>query len=185
MSVDASSEAIVEMNSGDADLDLSTIFHEQYARIARMIAGVIRDRARAEELAVDVFLKWSRQTNAHGKEAEGWLYRTAIRTALNELRSVTRRSRYESLFGFLSVHKASRPPTPEEIRAANETQQKVRLVLSVIGSRHAELLLLRNEGLTYEELASALDIHPASIGTLLSRAQQVFRREYIKRYGEE
>ena len=185
MSVDASSEAIVEMNSGDADLDLSTIFHEQYARIARVIAGVIRDRARAEELAVDVFLKWSRQTNAHGKEAEGWLYRTAIRTALNELRSVTRRSRYESLFGFLSVHKASRPPTPEEIRAANETQQKVRVVLSVIGSKHAELLLLRNEGLTYEELASALDIHPASIGTLLSRAQQVFRREYIKRYGEE
>jgi RNA polymerase sigma-70 factor (ECF subfamily) len=185
MSVDVSSEAIVEMNSSDARFDLETIFHAQYARIARVIAGVIRDRARAEELAVDVFLKWSRHTKAHGQEAEAWLYRTAIRTALNELRSMTRRSRYESLFGFLSIHKASRPPTPEDIRATNETQQKVRLVLSVIDSRHAELVLLRNEGLTYEELASALDIHPASVGTLLSRAQQAFRREYIKRYGEE
>ena len=185
MSVDASSEAITEVNSSDADLDLSTIFHAQYARIARVIAGVIRDRARAEELAVDVFLKWSRHRKAHGKEAAGWLYRTAIRTALNELRSVTRRTRYESLFGFLSFYKPSPPPTPEEIRAADETQDKVRLVLSVISSRYAELLLLRSEGLTYEELASALGLNPASIGTLLSRAQQAFRREYIKRYGEE
>jgi RNA polymerase sigma-70 factor, ECF subfamily len=186
MSVDASSEAIVEMNSRDTDFEqLNIIFHAQYARIARVIAKVIRDRARAEELAVDVFLKWSRHGKAHGKEAEGWLYRTAIRTALNELRSVTRRARHESLFGYLSLHKASRPQTPEEIRAANEAQQKVRLILSVIRTRYAELLLLRSEGLTYEELASALDLNPASIGTLLSRAQQAFRREYIKRYGEE
>src|SRR5262245_33642089 len=94
MSVDASSEAVVEMNSRAADFDLGTIFHAQYARVARVIAGVTRDRARAEELAVDVFLKWSRHPKAHGKEAEGWLYRTAIRTALNELRSVTCRARY-------------------------------------------------------------------------------------------
>ena len=185
MCVDASSEAIVEMNPGDAELDLEIIFHAQFGRIARVIAGVIRDHARAEELAVEVFLKWARHPKAHGKEAEGWLYRAAIRTGLNELRSVTRRMRYESLFGFLAFHKASRVPTPEEINVATETQQKVRQVLSVIGSRHAELLLLRTEGLTYEELALALDIHPASIGTLLSRAQQAFRREYIKRYGEE
>jgi RNA polymerase sigma-70 factor, ECF subfamily len=186
MSVDAPSEAIVEMNSRDTDFEqLSVIFHAQYARIARVIARVIRDRARAEELAVDVFLKWSRHKKAHGKEAEGWLYRTAIRTALNEQRSVTRRARHESIFGFLSFHKASRAQTPEEIRAANEIQQKVRLVLSLISTRHAELLLLRTEGLTYEELASALGLNPASIGTLLGRAQQAFRREYIKRYGEE
>src|SRR5262247_2533685 len=131
MSVDASGEAVVEMNSGGADLDLEGIFYAQYGRLARVIAGVIRDRARAEDLAVEVFLKWSRYPKAHGKQAEGWLYRTAVRTALNELRSETRRARYENLFGFLSF--ARRTPTPEDVHAANETQQRVRLVLSSIG----------------------------------------------------
>ena len=55
----------------------------------------------------------------------------------------------------------------------------------VIQPRHAELLVLRSQDLSYDELASALDLNPASIGTLLSRAQQAFRKEYIKRYGQQ
>ncbi len=76
-------------------------------------------------------------------------------------------------------------PTPEEIHAANEEQANVRLVLSAIAARQSELLLLRSHGLTYDEVASALDLNPASVGTLLSRAQHAFRKEYIKRYGRE
>jgi RNA polymerase sigma-70 factor (ECF subfamily) len=47
------------------------------------------------------------------------------------------------------------------------------------------LLLLRGQGLLYEELAAALSINPASVGTLLSRAKAAFRKEYVKRYGEQ
>ena len=50
--------------------------------------------------------------------------------------------------------------------------------------RQTELLLLRHDGASYEELASTLELNPASVGTLLSRAQQAFRKEYLKRYGE-
>jgi len=66
--------------------------------------------------------------------------------------------------------------------AAREEQQRVDVVLSVIERRHAELLLLRSHGLTYDELASTLELNPASVGTLLSRAQQAFRKEYVRRY---
>jgi RNA polymerase sigma-70 factor (ECF subfamily) len=51
--------------------------------------------------------------------------------------------------------------------------------------RQAELLLLRTHGFSYEELASALDLNFSSIGTLLSRAERAFRKEYIKRYGDQ
>ena len=78
-----------------------------------------------------------------------------------------------------------RVPTPEDIRTTNEAQERVRLVLAAIETRQAELLLLRSHGLSYEELAAALELNPASIGTLLNRAQQAFRKEYIKRYGQE
>jgi RNA polymerase sigma-70 factor (ECF subfamily) len=52
------------MSSGEAKLDLERIFAAQYERVARIIARVIRDRARAEELAVEVFIKWSRKPRA-------------------------------------------------------------------------------------------------------------------------
>ncbi len=69
--------------------------------------------------------------------------------------------------------------------SAAEDQERVRAVLAVIKPRQAELLVLRSNGLSYDELASALDLKPASIGTFLSRAEQAFRKEYIKRYGHE
>ena len=57
-------------------------------------------------------------------------------------------------------------------------------MLARMEGRRAELLLLRSGGLSYDELAEALALNPASVGTLLSRAQQTFRKEYIKLYGE-
>jgi RNA polymerase sigma-70 factor (ECF subfamily) len=76
-------------------------------------------------------------------------------------------------------------PGPEEICAAGEEQERVRFVLTVLDSRQAELLLLRSHGLSYDELAAALNLNVASIGTLLSRAERAFRKEYVKRYGQE
>jgi RNA polymerase sigma-70 factor (ECF subfamily) len=178
--VDASREAVVEMNSGESRPDIETVFRAQYDRIARVIARVLRDPARAEELAVEVFLKWSRTPQAQGENSEAWLYRVAVRTGLDELRRETRRSRLGHLLRF-----AAHSPTPEEVRASREDQEKVRAVLAVIQHRQAELLVLRSQGLSYDELASALDLKSSSIGTFLNRAEQAFRKEYIQRYGYE
>jgi DNA-directed RNA polymerase specialized sigma24 family protein len=98
-----------------------------------------------------VFLKWERTPGAHGENAEGWVYRTAVRIALNQLRRQTLRSRYERLLGFVMYGKVG-GSTPHEIYAAQEEQQRVRLVLSVIEPRQAELLLLRCNDLSYQEL---------------------------------
>jgi RNA polymerase sigma-70 factor, ECF subfamily len=182
--VDAANEGVVEVSFDDTDIDLETLFHAEYERIARVIAGVIRDPSRAEELAVEVFLKWERTPNAQGKGAEGWLYRTAVRTALNELRRRSLRSRYESLLGFVTYGKTG-GSTPHEIYAAQEEQKRVRLVLRVIEPRQAELLLLRCNDFSYQELASTLNLNLASIGTLLSRALEAFRKEFIQRYGKD
>ena len=182
--MDAANDGVVEMSFNDAGLDLETIFLAQYERIARVIAGIIKDPARAEELAVEVFLKWERTPHAHGEGAEGWLYRTAVRIGLNELRRNALRSRYERLLGFLARGKSGES-TPDEIYAAQEEEHRVRLVLSVLEPRQAELLLLRSQDLSYQELAAALRLHPASVGTLLRRALDAFRNEFVNRYGKE
>jgi len=182
--VDVRSEGVVEVSLSEAGNDLEAVFDAQYERVARVIAGVIRDPARAEELAVEVFLKWSRNSKTAEENASAWLYRTAVRTGLNELRHQTRRVRREGVFGLFRSSKVA-GPTPEETLAAKQEQEKVRLVLSVIKPRQAELLVLRSHDLGYDELASTLDLNPTSIGTLLSRAEQAFRKEYVRRYGKE
>jgi DNA-directed RNA polymerase specialized sigma24 family protein len=58
----------------------------------------VGDSGRAEELAAEVFWKLSRTPKAQGANSSGWLYRTATRMALDELRKQLRRKRYEGLF---------------------------------------------------------------------------------------
>lgn len=171
--------ALAATEAAEAVFHFESFFCLHYDRIARAIARVIRDPARAEEIAVEAFWKLWRNPQAHGERAAGWLYRVAVRAALNELRRQGRSQRYES------QSDAPQPtPTPEEAHAAAEEQRQVRLVLAALDPRKAEVLLLRTNGLSYEELAVSLKVNPKSVGSLVSRAQQTFRKEYIKRYGE-
>jgi RNA polymerase sigma-70 factor (ECF subfamily) len=178
--VDAQTDAMQQIDTRPADFDFESCFHTNYARIARAIARIVGDPGRAEELAVEAFWKLWRTPQAHGENAGGWLYRTAVRLGLNDLRGHERRARYE-----LQADAPPAVPNPEEAHAAEQEREQVRRVLAALEPRDAELLLLRSHGLTYEELAAAIDVKPASIGTLISRAQQAFRKEYVKQYGEQ
>lgn len=173
------SKALAGIGTAEARFDFEAFFRTEYNRTAGVIARVIRDPARSEELAVEVFWKLWRHPRVHGDKAGGWLYRVAVRAALNELRRQARCSRYESQSKW-----GQQTPTPEEAHAAAEEQRHVRLVLAAMDRRRAEVLLLRGSGLSYDELAAALHVNTKSVGSLLSRAQQAFRKEYIKRYGE-
>jgi RNA polymerase sigma-70 factor, ECF subfamily len=178
--VDALSEAVFDVDPTDTRAETERIFRKHYASLARVIAKVIADPARAEELAVEVCLKWSAARRAPSEDGERWLYRAAVQTGLNEVRQRMRRSRYERL---VSLVRGPVTPTPEELVASRQEQQRVRNLLAAMDRRKAELLLLRSEGSSYEELAKTLDLNPASVGTLLSRAQEAFRKEYTRRYG--
>jgi RNA polymerase sigma factor (sigma-70 family) len=141
MVVGASSELLAQVEHGETSSDLEALFCAQYERIARVLARIVRDPARAEELAVEVFLKLWRKRPAQDEKIVGWLYRTAIRMGMDELRRRTRRSRHEAMFRFIPG-----VPTPEDLHSANQEQERVRLVLSVIAPRHAELLSTTQPG---------------------------------------
>jgi RNA polymerase sigma-70 factor (ECF subfamily) len=181
--VNARSPALEQMETREASFDFEAFFHAHYQRIARAVGRVVGDHARAEDLAVEAFWKLWRNPRAQGEKAGGWVYRTAVRLALNELRRQARSTRYELLSGQV-VNPGRQSPTPEEAHAAAERREQVRRVLAALDARQAELLLLRSGGLRYGELAAAMDVNPASMGTLISRAQQAFRKEYLKQFGE-
>ena len=176
--MNASANAVESAPPG-AKPDFESLFRAHYARLARVIVRVVRDPARAEDLAVDVFWKFWRKPplEQNGNEG-GWLYRTAVRLALDEVRKQARKSRQESSAG------PGPSRTPEEVRAASEQSRRVTQILTSLEPRQAELLLLRTDGLSYAEIAGMLDLNPASIGTLIRRAQQAFRKEYVRKYGK-
>jgi RNA polymerase sigma-70 factor (ECF subfamily) len=178
--VNAQPKAVPGTEADDGAFDFDAVFRTHYPRLARIIARVTGDPARAEELAVEALWKLWRSPEAHGPGAGGWLYRTAVRLGLNELRGSVRRTRHESL-----AEPAASFPDPEQARAAAEERRQVREVLAVLDPRQASLLVLRTSGLSYEEIATALELNPSSIGTFLSRAQQAFRKEYVTRYGPQ
>ena len=154
--MDVLSEAIVGTEPNDAWVEIERIFRAHYAHLAQVAAKVIRDPARAEELAVEVCLRWSSTKRAQGENSERWLYRAAVQTSLNELRHNVRRSRYERLVSFVRG-----TPTPEELLVNRQQQERVRLLLTAIKPRQAELLVLRSQGFSYEELAATLNLKPA------------------------
>jgi len=181
--VSTSSEALADSNANETHLGIETLFRVHYGRVARVIARAVRDRARSEELAVEVFLKLWRNHKAQSANVEGWLYRVAVRAGLDELRGRRRRGHYERMLAWVQP----RPPaaTPEDIHSVSQKKDKVRSVLSIMKPRQAQFLLLRSHDFSYQEVASILDVNPASIGTLVSRAEESFRKEYVKRYGHE
>ncbi|MGC1907349.1 MAG: sigma factor, partial [Candidatus Acidiferrum sp.] len=58
MNVTAPSEAILEAaTSAAAPFDIESLFRARFDRVARVVARVVRDPARAEELAVEAFVR--------------------------------------------------------------------------------------------------------------------------------
>jgi RNA polymerase sigma-70 factor (ECF subfamily) len=155
------------------------LFRGHYTRLARVVGRIVHDQARAEEIAADVFIRWRHQPAAHGDGAEGWLYRTAVRQALDAWRRDQRWARVGRVLAHLGVA----PRTPDDLHAGAEDRRQVRVVLGSLRRRDATLLLLWAEDLSYADMASSIGVQATSVGSLLRRAQAAFKKEYEVRYG--
>lgn len=84
--VSTATDALTEMKANEVQFTIDEVFRAHYGRVARIIARVVRDPARAEELAVEVFLKLWRSQKAQAEKVEPWLYRVASSKVARNLR---------------------------------------------------------------------------------------------------
>ncbi len=68
----------------------------------------------------------------------------------------------------------SRTPPPDEAVERGERVAAVRRALDTLAPRDQQLLLMREEGFKYEEIARVVGVAPASVGTLIARALRRF-----------
>ncbi len=148
-------------------------FEQRYDLLARYLARLTGDPAAAADLAQETFVRlFSR--GSMPDDAGAWLVAVAHNLLCNERQQIARRLR------ILTQHAVELAPaepssSPHEALEANERRARVRRALDALSERDRQMLLLRYEGFSYREIAQALAIHDASVGTLLTRAKTAFR----------
>src|SRR5438309_1674005 len=135
---------------------------------------VVADADEAEDVAQDVFVSFYRKHPADAHYAAPWLYAAAAHTALNVLRARERRGKRDAVE---AIRRDAQTRDPAQAAETAETRSEVRAALARLPNRSAALLALRYSGLSHEEIAAALGLRQSSIGTLLRRAEDAFRRE--------
>ena len=151
------------------------LFLAEYARVVRVAYRVVGDTAEAEDVAQEVFLAFYRAHPADAPYAAPWLHRAAAHTALNVVRSRSRRVAREH-------HDAvgrEAAPDPEGAALERERAREVRAALARMPRGAAALLALRYSGLSYAEVAAATGTRIDQVGTRLRRAHDAFRKEVL------
>jgi RNA polymerase sigma-70 factor (ECF subfamily) len=158
--------------SGDVRADLEEVFRTAYRRVVTVAARVLGSRDEAEDVAQEVFLAFGRSSVPAG-EALGWLSVAAAHTALNHLRSGRRRTAREEAAGAGPV---ASPDVADAVVTLDE-RRRVRAALARLPRRQAVALVLRHSGLSYAEVAAALELSAGSVGTTVRRAESALREE--------
>lgn len=160
------------------------IFFEHYSRVYAVLFRLTGDRFEADDLAAETFWRLWERPPAQTENLAGWLYRVATRLGYNLLRTHKRREQYEDQAGRQAAAVNSAPPhsDPASEAETRDERQRVRAVLRQMPLKDVQLLVLRHSGLSYGEIAAALGLTSASIGKMLSRAEDRF--EALYRQGE-
>jgi len=155
--------------------DLEAVFRRDYPQVVAVAARVLGSRDEAEDVAQEVFLAFGR-TTVPADEAPRWLSVAAAHTALNHLRSGRRRTAREE--AAMDGHPIA-PDVADDVITLEE-RRRVRAALATLPRRQAVALVLRHSGLSYADVAAALDISPGSVGTTVRRAESALRKELIR-----
>jgi RNA polymerase sigma-70 factor (ECF subfamily) len=162
------------------EADFEPLFLAHYAGIYRLLFRIVGSREEAEDLAQETFLRLYHQRFPAGREhnVRAWLYRVATNLAYNARRGRQRQAQHHEAAAHQATVMSDPAPDPAEVTLQRDERETVRRVLAGLPPRQAQLLLLRHAGLSYQELAEAMDVAPGSVGTLLARAEAAFEAAY-------
>jgi RNA polymerase sigma-70 factor (ECF subfamily) len=176
MAPDPDAALMLAFQEGDESA-FRALFEKHADAMVAFCHRFVHDAARAEELAQDVFLKLHRAAGRYRPEARfrTFLYRIASNHCLNELR----RGEYGARRARLADGREPADPdalpgvaaTPEQAAEGAALGRAVQSLLDRLPARQrAAFVLCRFEGLSYEEIAEALDITTSAVKSLVHRA---------------
>lgn len=154
-------------------MDFDGAFTEHHPSLFRYLFRLTGDADAAADIAQESFVRLLDNPIPQEK-VRGWLFTVA--TNLVRDRARTRERRRRLLAGRDVVPSA--PTRPDEQAERSEEIEAVRRALQRLQPRDRQLLMLREEGFRYSEIAGMIDVAPGSVGKLLTRALQRFSSAY-------
>ena len=158
------------------------LFHEYHAPLVRYLTRRLGDRDWAEEVAQETFLRALRQDRLD--HARAWLFAVATNLVRDEGRREERRRRHLALLA--AEEREREQEAPAVLNAAERAEEAAlaRAALEQLAERDRSALLMKEEGLDYQEIAAALELSPGSVGTTLARARRRLAEAYETLLGE-
>ncbi|HEX9761145.1 MAG TPA: sigma-70 family RNA polymerase sigma factor [Candidatus Acidoferrales bacterium] len=175
-------ELITELQVGSEEAFDWLVTHHQ-ALVYNLLLSMLGNPADAADATQEVFLRAYRGMPGfrRGSSLKTWLYRIAIRQALNQRRWWCRHQRQETSLDaepengtVLELESAA--ATPFEELAATEAREVVERGLAAVPEVFRSAVVLRDlEGLSYEEVAEVLDVSVGTVKSRILRGRQALR----------
>lgn len=160
-------------------------------RLVSVFHHMLHDREAAEDLAQETFFRVyrSRVTYEPTARFSTWLFRIANNLASNSRRTVHRRKEVRlerndsgpsnGAQESLAVEKSALMPSRQFAKL--ELQAKVQEALKELNDRQRMALLLHKfEEMSYTDIATTMELSPAAVKSLLSRAREMLRMHLEK-----
>jgi len=164
---------LVERARAGDDTAFAVLFEQFHAPILNYLHRMVSDRALAEDLTQDTFVKAYKALPRTQPDLQfkAWLYRIATNTALSHLR----RGKIVKFLPFLG----DRETNDERVDRTVTRQTDIESVLNQLPKHYAAVLLLRHyQGLSLAETAEALEITENAAKLRLFRARKAFAKIY-------
>jgi RNA polymerase sigma-70 factor (ECF subfamily) len=180
--------ALVERTKAGDDDAFVEIMNRHRNKIFGIALGLLRNRADAEEITQDTFIRAHRGIARFRGDSSlvTWLHRIAVNLARNRYWYFFRRRRQDSLSLDYAIGESGDgtfadliaadmcDPAQESVR--NEFTEVVAACMEKIDPKHREILRLRNVlNLPYEEIAQQLGINVGTVKSRIARARESLR----------
>jgi RNA polymerase sigma factor (sigma-70 family) len=156
-----------------------TLHHRAVFRTAR---AMVRDNGLAEDVTQEVFLRLYRNLEqTPGEELlRAWLLRVTMNVARNTLRGQGRQTAREDEYAKNAERDGWFTAAPEEDYERRAEIDEARRALDKIKEPMRSCLLLKQQGLSYREIAETLSLNEGNVGSLVARGRKEFMRVYGK-----
>lgn len=160
--IPASASPVIDKAHG-SDRLVAELFDLHAAGLYRLALAMLRDADEAQDVVQDAFLRLIAHVTSGGAlpNARGWLYTVAAHRCRDRQRGLRRWLPWQS-----ELDQRPSNEGPDGHDGADAVLQAIR----ALAARDRLLIMLRAQGLSYQEIAGAARLRPASVGRLLARA---------------
>jgi RNA polymerase sigma-70 factor, ECF subfamily len=177
-------ELVRRVQAGDQSAFNLLVLKYQH-RVLKLVGRFVNDAAEAQDVAQEAFLKAYRALGSFRGESAfyTWLYRIAINTAKNALVAQRRRPvdfdlDLQDPEQFERQARLKEADTPEGVMLTEEIRQVVERAMEQLPEDLRTAIVLRElEGLSYEEIAEAMDCPVGTVRSRIFRAREAIDKK--------